>query len=128
MMYVFMNKFSVSDRLKSIGHALDGLKNMYYEEHNFRIHLLILVAVILASFFFQIAVYEWLAIVLAAGLVFSLEILNTSIETLADFVTVERNESIKKIKDLSAAGVLISAFIAVLVGLIIFLPRVIALI
>jgi diacylglycerol kinase len=127
-MKVFNNKFSVSDRLKSIGYAWDGLKIMLIEEHNFRVHLFVLISVILASFALHIDKNEWLTILLATGFVFSMEIMNTAIENLSDFITDERNAAIKKIKDLSAAAVLVSAIIAIVAGLIIFLPKVLALI
>ena len=56
-----------------------------------------------------------------------MEAVNTSIETLSDFVTKERNESIKKVKDLAAAGVLMATIAALAVGILIFLPKIIEL-
>ncbi|MFA7044156.1 MAG: diacylglycerol kinase family protein, partial [Bacteroidales bacterium] len=70
---------------------------------------------------------EWVAVVFAIGLVLSLEAINTSMENLADFVSPEKHVWIKKIKDLSAAGVLMGAISAVIIGLIVFLPKIIAL-
>jgi len=52
----------------------------------------------------------------------SLEAFNSAIENMADFVCTKQHPSIKKIKDLSAAGVLIMAFVALVVGLVVFLP------
>jgi diacylglycerol kinase len=65
-----------------------------------------------------------LAIVLSIGLVISAEAMNSAIENIADFISPERNDAIKRIKDLAAAAVLICALTAVVVGLMVFLPKV----
>ena len=65
-----------------------------------------------------------IARVFAIGFVFAMELLNSAIEKMADFVTLERHEAIRKVKDLSAAGVLVSALTAFAVGLIVFLPKI----
>lgn len=96
---------------------------MIKEEHNARIHLLATICVIMAGLFLKISLNEWIAIVFSIGLVFSLEIINSSVENIADFISPEKHETIKKIKDLSASGVLISAITAFVIGLIIFLPK-----
>ncbi len=67
---------------------------------------------------------EWIAIVFAIGFVFVVEVINTVIENITDFISPDENFSIKKIKDMSAGAVLISAIIAVVIGLIVFLPKV----
>ena len=77
---------------------------------------------------FKISKHEWIAVILSIGLVFVAEIINTSIENLSDFVSPGENEQIKKIKDISAAGVLIAAIIAFTIGMIIFLPKIFRLI
>ena len=120
-------RFSISKRIKSFGFAFNGLKILIQEEHNARIHIIAAISVILAGFYFQLSSLEWLAIFFAIGLVISLEIINSAIENIADFISPEKNDSIKKIKDLSAAGVLISALTALTIGLIIFIPKVSAL-
>lgn len=118
------NKFSLSKRLKSFVFAFNGLKILFKEEHNSRIHFFAMGVVISASIFFELNTYEWLAIIFSVGLVFVAEIFNTAIENIADFLTTEKNNKIKAIKDLSAAAVLISALTAVAIGLIIFLPKI----
>lgn len=120
-------KFSLGERLKSFCYAFNGLKILWKEEHNARIHLIIAFLVVIAGFIFRISVTEWLAVLLSIGFVLALEIFNSSIENLADFVSPEKHEKIKKIKDLSAAGVLIAAITAFVVGLIIFLPKIFSL-
>jgi diacylglycerol kinase len=116
--------FSILKRLQSFSYAFNGLKILIREEHNARVHLLAALAVIVAGFFFQISSNEWLAIVLSIGLVISAEAMNSAIENVADFISPERNNDIKRIKDLAAAAVLICALTAVVVGLMVFLPKV----
>lgn len=122
-MSVKRKKFSISARLKSFRYAFNGLVTLFREEHNSRIHLLASGVVVLAGFYFNISPFEWLAITFAIGFVFVTEIINSSIENLSDVVSPERSEAIKKVKDLAAAAVLFSAFVALVVAAVIFVPR-----
>ena len=115
--------FSFRDRVKSFEYAWNGLKILVKEEHNAWIHLAGLIGAVLFSFYFRLTTLEWVAILLTIGNVFAFELINTSIENVADFISPDRHDQIKKIKDLSAGAVLVSAIIAILVGLIIFLPK-----
>jgi len=92
-------KFSFHKRLRSFGYAFNGLKILIKEEHNARIHLLAAVIAIIAGFYFHISTVEWIAIVFAIGFVIALEIVNSAIENMADFVSPEWHSTIKKIKD-----------------------------
>lgn len=107
----------------SFKHASNGLKILIIEEHNARIHAIISIIVLLLSICFNINATEWMAVVFSIGLVFSAEIFNSAIENLCDFVSPQWDEKIKKVKDLSAAAVLICATIALVIGLIIFVPK-----
>lgn len=120
-------KFSVRERLKSFTYAFNGLKILFGNEHNARIHLVIAVCAILLGVLLHISFAEWLFIILAIGLVFAMEAINSSIEYLADHVTTDYHRQIKKVKDLSAAAVLLVALAALATGLVIFLPKLIAL-
>ena len=120
-------KFSISKRLKSFTYAFNGFRILLKEEHNSRIHLFATLCVVVAGVVFHISPLEWVAVVFAIGIVFGSEIFNSSIEDLADVVCPERDERIKKVKDLSAAAVLVSASTAFVIGLIIFLPKIVAL-
>lgn len=117
-------KFSITKRLKSFVFAFNGLKILFKEEHNSRIHLIATIIVIFVSIFFELNTFEWIAIIFSIGLALSAEIINTAIENIANFLTIENNNKIKIIKDLSAAAVLISALTAFTIGLIIFLPKI----
>jgi len=116
--------FSIKQRIKSFTHAFNGLRIVFSEEHNAKIHLFAAVIAVILGFILGITSMEWVVIVFAITLVISMEIINSSIENIADFISPERNEMIKKIKDLSAAAVLVSAMAALIVGLIIFLPKI----
>jgi len=114
-------------RYHSFGYAFHGFKILFTEEVNARIHIVGAVAAITMGFIFDISSVEWLVLSVVIGLVFAFEIMNTAIENLADYVSPSKEFTIKKVKDLGAAGVLASVFMAVSVGLIIFLPKIIAL-
>lgn len=120
--------FSFTARIKSFRAAFHGIATLIIYEHNARIHLFILLIIIIAGILFRISGIQWIAILLAAGLVFVSEAFNTAIEYLSDQMTDEKSENIRKAKDVAAAGVLISAIISVITGLIIFLPLIFRLI
>ena len=82
---------------------------------------------IIAGVILRISRLEWIAVVLVSALVFCLEIVNTSIEALSDAVCPEWKPQIGKVKDLAAAAVLVAAIVAVAVGLLVFIPRIIEL-
>jgi len=117
-------KFSKRKRLKSFSFAFNGLRILLKEEHNSRIHLLAAICVLIAAFIFNISAFEWIALVFAIGLVMTLELINSAIENMADFISPNKHDKIKKVKDLAAAAVLISAVTALVVGLIIFIPKI----
>lgn len=120
-------RFSVKDRIKSFAYALQWLKTLFAEEHNARIHLLAALLVVASGFLLNISGNEWIALIIVMGLVFICEAFNTALEALCDYVQPEKHPQIKKVKDLAAAGVLISAISALITGIIIFGPKFMAL-
>lgn len=116
-------KFSVIDRIKSFKYAFNGLRLFFINDHNGRIHLFAALIAIGLSFYLQLSASEWIAILAVIISVIVAEIINASIEKLADFVSPEYHPKIKVVKDLAAAAVLMAALLAVVVGLIIFLPK-----
>lgn len=88
------------------------------------IHLIATVIVILFGYYFQINKIEWLAIVMSIGLVWISEIFNSAFEYVCDGITTKTHPLIKKIKDVSAAGVIVAAFVALIIGGIIFIPKI----
>lgn len=116
-------KFSLKKRSKSALYALNGLSVLFLEEHNSRIHIAIVIVVVTAGFLLKISNTEWLVICILIALVFSLEIINSAIENICDYISPQWNEVIKKVKDLAAAAVFVSSVISVICGAIIFLPK-----
>lgn len=119
-------KFSFRRLCKSLGYALAGLKILVREEQNYLVHLTAASLALAAGWWFKISAGEWIAVVLSIQLVLSLETINTVIENVADLISTEHSEAIKRIKDLAAASVLISAIAALVIGLIIFVPKLMA--
>ena len=118
-----LEKFSISKQIKSFKYAFNGLRILIREEHNSRVHFFAVIVVTSAGFYFEITAMEWVTLVLVMGFVVSMEIMNSSIENVCDFISPEKHELIKKVKDLAAAAVLISALSALIIGLIIFVPK-----
>jgi diacylglycerol kinase len=121
-------KFSFMSRLQSFRYAIDGFKSLLRNEHNSRIHLIAAATAILSGIILKINLTEWAILILVIGIVFITELLNSSIESLADFIEPQRNDFIKKAKDYAAAAVLISALIAIAAGVLIFIPKLLHLI
>jgi diacylglycerol kinase (ATP) len=116
--------FSISDRIKSFGYALQGLKSFFKTQHNAWIHVAATIVVIVAGLLFKVSLMEWIALSFAIALVFISELFNTAIEFLCDKISPELDPRIKLVKDISAAAVLIAAIVAVVVGAIVFVPKV----
>ncbi|MEO7316968.1 MAG: diacylglycerol kinase family protein [Ginsengibacter sp.] len=114
--------------IKSFKFAFEGLRDALLHERNFRIQVVVFIIVIIAGFSFQINSTEWIFILLCAAVVLSTEIINSAIEKLCNFVSPEIHPLIKKIKDFSAAAVLVGTILSVIIGAIIFLPKIMVLI
>ena len=116
--------FRIRDRLKSFRYAWDGIKAMYQTEHNLYIHTVLTVLAFLLAFLLKVPRVEIIALIIVSGMVWVAEIFNTVIEKIMDFITPEKHPLIKKIKDMAAAAVLLTAIIAVIVGGLIFIPKI----
>lgn len=122
-----MSKFSFKARLASFGNAWRGLAVFVRQEHNAWIHCVMAVLAILGGWLFRISSGEWIAVFVAIGLVFAAEAINSAIERLADVVQPEKDERIRDVKDISAGAVLACAITALVIGIIVFLPKLAAL-
>lgn len=122
-----MTKFSIAARAKSVAHALAGIATMLRTQPNAWIHLAASVAVVLLAFWFEVSSGEWIALILAIVIVWSAEALNTAFELLCDVASPQFHPLVKQAKDVAAAAVLIAATGSLAVGLLIFAPRLIAL-
>lgn len=119
--------FTLRKRLRSFKFAGNGIRLLIVHEHNAWIHCFAAVCVTIAGWIIGLSPIEWIAIVFAIAMVLAAEAVNSSIEALADLVSPGYNEAIKRTKDLAAGAVLILAIGAALVGLIIFVPKILAL-
>lgn len=99
---------------------------MLKTQHNSWIQAGIAVIAIVLGFYLDISRVEWCFIIIATGLVLMAEIINTAIETMVDLISPEKNEKAGRIKDLAAGSVLVASIIALAVGIIIFLPKLLA--
>lgn len=113
---------------KSIGFALNGIQACFKQEPNFKIHVACTLLAVAAGTYFKINSIEWIIIVICIGAVLAAELMNTAIEQLCNMVYKERHQVIKRIKDLSAAAVLVIAMSAAICAAIIFIPKIILLI
>lgn len=115
--------FRLSERARSFRHAIRGIGLVVRSQHNAWIHAVATVGVVAVGIWIGLAVWEWCALVLSIGLVWVAEALNTGIEFLADEVSLEKRERIGKAKDAAAAGVLLAAMTAVVIGVVVFGPH-----
>lgn len=119
------NGFTLRKRLRSFSYAFHGIFLLVSQEANVWIHCFAAVCVIAAGFFFGISTMEWVAVVFAIGMVLAAEAVNSAVEALADRVTENYDEAIKRTKDLASGAVLILAMAAAVIGCIIFIPKII---
>ena len=104
--------------------AIQGIL-LGFKERNFIIHNLITLCVIIAGFIFNISMLEWCVVVFCIGFVLALELLNTAIENIVNELSPQHSLFAKNTKDIAAAAVLIAAITSVVIGLIIFVPKII---
>ena len=114
-------------RLRAFRHAFRGWGYVMRTQHNAWIHAVATMAAVVAGFALGIRRVEWLAIVLAIIAVWTAEALNTAFESLCDVASPEFHPLVERAKDVAAGAVLISAIGAVVVGLLVFGPRLVSL-
>jgi len=114
--------------VRGFGYAFNGIWHATATQLNFRVHLVAALAAVFVGCILHISNNEWLWIILCIGMVLVAELFNTAIEFLTDLVSPEYNKKAGLVKDISAGAVLITAITALIVGLIIFLPKLLVLI
>lgn len=107
---------------KSFGYAFKGLFKTWREEQNLQIQTITSLAMVILGAYFKISRLEWVTLVLIISLVLVAEIANSAVERITDVLKPRINTYVKEIKDIMAAGVLLSSLAAVIIGLIIFTP------
>lgn len=100
-------------------YALDGIKYVLETQQNARIQLFFTLAVFILGFLFEITKMEWITLALTVGLVWAAELFNTAVEVMVDLISPEQHIAAKISKDISAGSVFVTAFISILVGLLI---------
>lgn len=105
-------------------YALEGIKYAFSTQPNFRVHTLAALGVVTGGWFFGLSSLEWVIIIVTICLVFIAEMLNTALESMTDLIEEKSHAKAKIAKDVSAGMVLISATTAVVVGLVIFIPKI----
>jgi diacylglycerol kinase len=117
------NFFSISTWVMRFKYALAGIYFSFRTEHAMWVHLLSTIVVIILSIVKGVTLNEACIVCFSAGFVWASELFNTAIEKLADKISMKIDSQIKMIKDLSAAAVLVASVVALINGLIIFIPK-----
>lgn len=113
--------------MRRFKYAYDGFNAILKKDQNFLLHILAGFITIIMGFIFNLNKYEWMFILLAIGLVLSLEAVNTSIEFVVDLVTTDYHVYAKHAKDIAAFSVVIVSVISLCIGLIVFVPHILEL-
>ncbi len=110
-------------RLRSLTFAIRGAWLLITTEHSIMVQVGIAIIMTIVGFIMELSSIEWMFQLLAIGLVLVAESLNTGLEKLSDFVHPDYDDRIGFIKDISAGAATFAAIIAVIIGLIIYLPK-----
>lgn len=110
--------------LRSFQYAFSGLFHFIRNDRNGRIHCSIILLVIAAGWYYQVSATEWMVLLLCCTIVPSLEMLNHALEELCNKVQPDKDPRIRIVKDVAAAAVVWAAIISVIIGSIIFVPRI----
>jgi diacylglycerol kinase len=111
--------------LKGFVHAIEGIYSSWALGRNFRIQSIIGLVALGLCITLNLLIWEWIVVLILIGGVLSLETINSSIEKLCDLISMDIDPRIKTIKDLSAGAVLIFSVIALVIGCLIFIPKII---
>ncbi|HEY9168107.1 MAG TPA: diacylglycerol kinase family protein [Lutibacter sp.] len=111
------------NRIKSINYAAKGLWILITSEYSIITQVIIALIMTIIGFIMHLSATEWMFQIMAIGLVLVAESLNTAIEKLADFIHPEYHKQIGRIKDISAGAAFFAAIIAIIIGLIIYVPK-----
>ena len=111
--------------INSFKYAFEGIYTGLKIEQNMKIHFIIMILVIIFGIILKISKMEWIICIILFAFVISLELINTAIENTVDLITQEKNPKAKIAKDVAAGAVLVSAIASAIIGLIIFVPKII---
>ena len=109
--------------MKSFKFAFEGLRTEFIKGRNFRIQIACGILASIFGFIFKISSFEWLSLIIITSLVLILELVNTSLEEIVNLVSPEIHPRAKIAKDVAAASVLIASIASLIIGAIIFIPK-----
>ena len=112
--------------INSFKYAIQGIFTSFKTEKNMKIHILIMLLVIIAGILLKISKLEWIICITLFSIVIAGELFNTAIETVVDMVMPDKNQKAKIAKDVSAGAVLVVAIGAAIIGLMIFIPKILS--
>lgn len=111
----------------SFKYAFQGIIRSFKKERNMKIHFIIMAIVIIMGFWLKISQIEWFICIILFGIVIAGELFNTAIETTVDIAMPYKNQKAKIAKDVSAGAVLVLAIASIVIGGVIFLPKIVML-
>lgn len=114
--------------IDSFRYALTGIGSAFKTERNIKIHVAVASIVTILGIILKLKTWEWVVCVGWFAIVIGGELFNTAIEIAVDLAMPKINEKTKRAKDISAGGVLVFAIGSIIVGVIIFIPKIINLI
>lgn len=114
--------------IQSVKKAFSGMRYFFLHERNGKMQFFIAIVVVVVALGWGVSTFEWLILLLCFAVVLGAEMFNSAIEQLCNVVQEEYHPVIKTVKDLSAAAVLFISIMALIVGLIIFLPKLISIV
>ncbi|MFT5647730.1 MAG: diacylglycerol kinase (ATP) [Aureispira sp.] len=118
------NSSFIINRIKSIGYAFKGACYLIKNEASIQVQFGLGIIITIAGFYYNLSATEWMIQIAVIALIMTIEGINTAIEEIADFVHPEYHKKIGLIKDISAGAVFIFAIAAVIIGLIIYIPKI----
>lgn len=112
--------------LRKVAYALEGIKTAFAEEKHIRIHVTMALLVLVLGAIVSIQPYEWMVVLLLIGNIIALELINSAIERTVDFAGTDIHPLAKKAKDMAAGAVLVLSIIAAVIGIVIFVPKILS--
>jgi diacylglycerol kinase len=111
----------------SFSYAFSGIRLALKNEPNIRVHFVVAILVAVVAYFLKFSRLEWIVLAFTVAFVLILELINTTLEEIVDMVSPGVRQRARVAKDVSAAAVLISALLAVVIGGFLFLPKILPL-
>lgn len=122
-----MVKHSLKKHSVSFKHAFDGIACAFSEQPNFRIHVGVAITVCLMGTLLEVSIFEWIILLFTILWVILSEMINTAMEAIVDLITTEIHQEAKTAKDVAAGAVMLGAAGSVVIGCLIFIPKIMAL-